>query len=149
MTSQSTQTDGLRRPFGLSGLLLKVNCKIQVDYPWLQCCVLAWSKHQEKKALEVTRLKSDFPPDKGGPATLAKVVICYTGYGVFSVCGKDVESDECSQDGQSLDTVKRHKLGDSFVFWAGLPGNIFKAALTGIRFTPQNLEKKGTFHLQD
>ena len=146
MPTQAAQTEGLRRPIGLSGLLIKANSKIQVSYPWLQCRLLVWGKYQEKKALEVTRMRCDVLPSRGGPSTVAKILISDTGHSEFSVCGSKIETVECSPNGYSIDIVKLcemlDKLGEKFVFCAGLPYDIFKSALNGIRYTPQNIEKR-------
>lgn len=145
MPPQETQTEGIRKPVGFDGLLLKANCYVQIHYPWLQCRLLVWGKYQKQKALEMSRLKADILPDKGGPSTAAKVVMTDNGYCCLNVCGKEVESDMISdQDNlneRKLDGFLK-KLGDSYVLCTGLPHNIFETALNGIRYEPERLEEK-------
>jgi hypothetical protein len=107
---------------------------------------LIWGKYNEGKAVEVTRIKSDIPLEKGGPLTVAKIVIVDSGRCVFSVNGEDIETISVGSNAETLD-LKRfdkclHNLSDSFVFCAGLPADIFKTALTAIRYEPQGLKKK-------
>ena len=146
MPSQVTQTDGLRRPIAVTGILQKVLTTVQVSFPWLQCRLLMWDQHNHQKVIEVTRLKSDISPDKGGPSTVAKVLFFNDGLCTLKVQGKEDKSGRFSDDLLLIDHVRISEylqhLRDNFVFCTGLPQNIFSTALTGIRYEPQCLVKK-------
>lgn len=104
--TKSTQTY-LRKP-------IDINAKLQVilghvnHYPSLQVRLLQWGAHKET-ALEITRIKADLPPQKGGPLSLASLSItCDLDY-KFQVAGENLKSGSLSK-GAHIDNTELKKL---------------------------------------
>ncbi len=55
--------------------------RVAADHPHLQTRFLKWGRFETASALEITRIKADLPPEKGGPSTIASVRILHSGEG--------------------------------------------------------------------
>ena len=144
--NKNTQTDGLRKPLilnkGLSAIVGHVN-----NFPSLQCRLLQWGQYCEKKALEVSRIKADVPPEKGGPMSMASLIIEDDLKARFKVAGEIIKTCNLSKgDSESIDWEQLigllETMSDSYVFCAGISKEEFQSVCSGIRYQPKCLLPK-------
>lgn len=90
--TQCSQTDGLRKPFIPQEPQAESATHIFINYPHLQSRYLTWGHCGNSQALEITRLKSDYPPDREGPGTVAAIRVLDSGSAELTVASEK----ECS-----------------------------------------------------
>ena len=142
-----TQTDGLRNPIELSESLTSVVRLVHQQYPSLQCRVLKWGAYDEYKALEISRIKADIPPEKGGPLVLASVKIHEDLTCKGTVAGEEIEVPEIRKSANERVDLKSVKnllqvLSDQHVFCAGILKKEFETVCCAIRYKPKALVLK-------
>lgn len=147
--SIASQTDGIRKPTVVHHTLNQISSHIFKHYPWLQCRLLTWGQHKENSAIEVTRVKVDILPDRGGPTTVAKVVLFNTGSAEFCVAGDIIETVTIfspNQQSNALDFSQLEyvlsNLGDTFVFCAGILKSEFNSVCSAVRYQSKSFEEK-------
>jgi hypothetical protein len=140
-----TQTDGLRQPIDLGTKLNSIIGYVN-QYPSLQCRVLQFGQYGQQKAIDISRLKADLPPTRGGPMSLANLTITKDLKVKFQVAGELVRSSTLLTDADTVnwDHLKTfiEELSDSHVFCAGILKAEYKSVCTGIRYQPKCLVSK-------
>ncbi len=63
-----------------------------ISYKGLQTRHLYWGANREGQCLEISRVKADIPPEKGGPMTVTYIRIYDTGIAEFCVTGDILET---------------------------------------------------------
>ena len=141
-----TQTDGLRKPIEIDQNLNVILGQIHLQYPSLQCRILRWGKYQQKKALEITRIKADLPPEKRGPLTLAAITILDDLSARIVVCGDEVYAANLKMEDGNIDWGKfqslLHQFTDRHVFCSGISKREFGTVCCAIRYKPKNFVAK-------
>ena len=144
-TSTSTQTTGLRKAVDISDNQFLILGHIQHNYPSLQCRIVEWGRCFQQRAVEIVRMHSDLPPEKGGPMTLANIVIFPDMSAKFRVAGEDLECTEfLKENNLCWKTISDFLdlLSDTHAFCAGIQKEEFKSVCSGIRYEPQCLVLK-------
>jgi hypothetical protein len=145
LEAKSTQTDGLRRPIDLGTKLASIVQYIN-QFPSLQCRVLQYGQYGEQKAIEISRLKADLPPERGGPMSMAHITITHDLTVKFCVAGELVNSGTilCSDDTINWEHLKTFidLISDTHIFCAGISKAEFKSVCVGIRYEPKCLISK-------
>ena len=140
--STYTQTVGLRKPVDL-GTELSAIVGIVNDFPSLQCRQLQYGQYGLQKALEITRIKADLPPEKGGPMSVASLTILQDLTITFKVAGELITSGKIASDNAIVDlnVLKTflQTISDTHVFCAGISKAEFKSVCSGIRYEPKCL----------
>ena len=127
-----------------SAILISVAECIKVQYPRLQTRLLTWGEFDSHRCIEITRTHADIPGDRGGPITVAAVLVDDTGSAQFKVAGQVREKGNVLVDG-SVDLVELklylESLRSSYVFCNGICPDEFKKICSGIRYSTSCLEE--------
>ena len=76
---RSCQTVGLRKVHIINPGLCKIAAYVSVNFPVLQVRSLVWGYFDQLHANEISRIKADIPPQRGGPATVTVVRVTDAG----------------------------------------------------------------------
>ena len=143
-TSQSTQTFSLHTSLLLCPKLQDIKGYID-NYHHLQSGVLRWGACGELCSLDVTRIKSDLPPNKGGPAALAHIIINPDLSIKFQVAGDTIQSGTLI-DGDNINWTSLSEfialLSDMYVFCMGIAKDELLKVCPAIRYSPKCLITK-------
>jgi hypothetical protein len=137
--TKETQTDGLRKPIIVNGGLSTIIGYVK-HFPSLQCQLLQWGPYSERNAIEISRIKADLPPERGGPMSVATITIRDDLAVRFLVAGELMKTCNLTRgDSLDFDQLKAllETLSDSYVFCAGISKEEFKAVCSGIRYEPK------------
>jgi hypothetical protein len=144
--SRECQTEGLRKAIVLDPKLHALISKINYQYPSLQCRVLQYGKYGEEKAVEISRIKADLPPQRNGPMSVTCLTVLPDGAATFNVAGECLISSSIEGPNGTLDDDKvgdlLQKLSDSHVFCSGISKDELKRECSAIRYDSKTIETK-------
>ena len=127
---------------GVSDTLQIVASHVRLHFSHLQTRFLKWGRREESSALDITRSKSDLPPEKGGPSTIASVRILHSGEGQVVIAGQVQTSTqvfECHSEQPKIINwfaVRSllDNLGNDYVFCGGIRKEEYNAVCSSIRY---------------
>ena len=146
---RSCQTVGLRKVHIINPVLCKIAAYVSVNFPVLQVRSLVWGQFAQHHAIEISRIKADIPPQRGGPATVTVVRVTDAEQADLIVAGDVIESVSGLLNEGTCNFVDSEKigkllerLGPAHVFCAGVSKTEFQAVFSGVRYVPDSVVEK-------
>ena len=139
-----TQTES-----SLKDCLIRVENLILANSKSVQTRKLFWGQYNEGQCLEITRLKADIPPEKGGPSTVISIRIYNDGIAEFIVAGSILDTfisfspkndSSIALTNELKSCIK--KLDNSYVFCCGISESELKTSCPAITHHSKRLVTK-------
>ena len=144
---RASQTTGLRKVHIINPGLCKIAAHVNINFPVLQVRSLVWGLYDQHHAIEVSRIKADIPPKRGGPATVTVVRVTDSGAADLIVAGDVIESvTGLLDEDKSFDMDRMNKLleklGVSYVFCTGVSKEEYNTVCSGCTYVSDSFVEK-------